>query len=158
MRSRSDWRYAASSLRPSLLAANERFGMTLEIICEHADRSGGTAYLLQSVAELLDLRGIRLGQVAGVVECTLRTYQRAARTYECEVKIADRLAHVLTDLLQGHLVNLLDDVLDASLGRFELARSGWQLHWRLRPVDRRGRRARKEIERHECRPCQQVTR
>src|SRR5579864_488639 len=99
MRSRSDSRYAVSSLRPSLLAANERFWMPLEIVCEHTHRSGGEAHFLQSVAELLDLRGIRLGQVSGVDERTLRTHKSAARAYQGQVKIADCLTHVLADLL-----------------------------------------------------------
>src|SRR5882724_3609198 len=99
MRSGSYRQYAVPSLRPSLFAANERFGMALKIVCEHAYRSGRTTHLLQSVAELLDLRGIRLGQAAGVGECTLRTDQCAARTYQGQVEIADCLADILADLL-----------------------------------------------------------
>src|SRR5258708_13179245 len=148
MRSRSDRQYVVPSLWPSLLAANERFGMTLEIVCEHAHRPGGTAHLLQGVAELLDLRGIRFGKTVRVVEGTLRTDQCAARTYQCQVEIADCLAHVLADLLQGHLVDLIDNVLDLCLGRFQLTRRGRDLHWLPRPVHRRRGCAGKEIERY----------
>src|SRR5260370_15818884 len=147
-RSRSTLRYARS-LRHPFLAANDRFGVSLEIVREHAQRPRRAAHLLQRAVELLDLRGIRSGEIAGVVERAARAHQCAASAYQRQIKISDCLAHVVTDLLQGHLVNLTDDVLDLRLGRFELTRSGRKLHWLLRPVHRRRGRARKEIERYE---------
>ena len=53
--------------------------MALEIVCEHAQRAGRAAHLLQRAVHLLELRGIRLGEIVGVVERAARAHQRAAR-------------------------------------------------------------------------------
>src|SRR5712692_5368112 len=111
MPARSDARYGLPSLRLSLFAANERFGMTLEIVGEHPQRSGRTADLPQRIVQLLDLCGISPGEIGGVVERTLRTGKGAARAYEREIKIGDCFAEVVADLVQGHLADLVDDVL-----------------------------------------------
>src|SRR5260370_9271828 len=125
MRSRSRARYAALSIRLPFIAANERFRMTLEIIREHPDRSSRAANFVERLVQILDLRGIRPGQIAGVVERALRTRQRAARTCQRQIEIGDRLVQIISDLLQGHLVEFLDDVFDSRLGTCKLSRSSW---------------------------------
>src|ERR1700686_2119679 len=91
MRSRSVARYVVPSLRLPRLASKERLGMTLEIVCEHSQRPRRAAHFLQSAAYLLDLRGIRLGECAGIVESAARARQRALCADQGCIQLGDRL-------------------------------------------------------------------
>ena len=62
--------------------------MALEIICEHAQRTGRAAHLLQRPVQLLALHGIRLDEVVSVVERRPRTDERSACAHECQVQAA----------------------------------------------------------------------
>ncbi len=59
---------ACHHFRLSFLAAKERLGMALEIVCEHAYRPRRAAHLLEGVVQFLELRGIRLDDVVGAVQ------------------------------------------------------------------------------------------
>src|SRR5258708_36954942 len=131
--------------------------MTLEIVREHAQGASRATDFAQRLVQLLDLRGVRPGQIAGVVEGALRARQRAARACQGQIEIDDCFVQVVADLLQWHLVELVEDVLDGRLGIRELPRSGWQPHRTLRPVHRRLGSAGKNVERYIRRPGQQVT-
>src|SRR5216684_5926791 len=131
--------------------------MALEIVGEHTQGAGSAADFLQRAIELFNLHTIWLDDAVGAIESAVSALERAARTSHREVKVGDSFAEVVTDLFQGHLVDLLDDVLDAGLDLGELSPNSRQLHRPLRPVHRHGRRAGIKIERHEGGPSQQVT-
>ena len=98
--------------------------MTLEIVCKHSQRPRRATHFLQSAAYLLDLRRIRLGECAGVVESAARARQSALCAHQGCIQLGDRLLQVYADLLERHLVEFIDDILDAGLSRLQLPRSG----------------------------------
>ena len=76
--------------------------MALEIVREHAHRARRAAHLLERAAQLLDLRGVRLDEIAGVVEraaASLTSVPR--RAHQRLIEVGDRLAQVVADLLEA---------------------------------------------------------
>src|SRR6266481_9713562 len=120
-RSRSVARFVVPSLRLPRLAAQERIGMALEIVSEHPQRSRRPAHFLQSAAYLLDLRRIRPGQRGSVIESPARARERALCGNQRSIQLGNCFLQVFTDLLERHLVELLDDVLHCRFGRLELS-------------------------------------
>src|SRR4029434_6629029 len=136
MLSKADAQYGSPSLRLPGLAANERLGMALEIVGQHAHRARRAAHLLQRVAELGSEHGIGLDELVGVVERDAAAVERAASAGQRPVELGHRLLEIIAERLERQLVNLLDDADHARLDRCELTRNRRQLHRLLRPNDR----------------------
>src|SRR4029434_1605774 len=76
------WRLRAESLSP-VLPADQRFGMSLQIVREHAGRACGAHDLLERVAELLLARSLGADEGGvGVLEDAIGRGEHPARLVE----------------------------------------------------------------------------